>query len=131
MIKRFDCGVYPRLLWVASSDCAKAIRRKFTYRDGSEVDDLDDENVGTCVTVTERKTGRYGYLLVFSNDCDMSTVVHESNHAALHILKDVGAGRHIASDQEPFCYLSDWVFRCAEPIAREIMNKKKDSDEKD
>lgn len=108
----YEIGVYPRRLWVVIGDDMNEIKKTFTYQNGDEID-LSNEidlSLAMTISVTHKKTGKFGCLVWFSDTSEMSAdiVAHESVHAALSVFNAVQC--YVTYDnQEPFAYLVSWM----------------------
>lgn len=64
---------------------------------------VDIRNAGVCLKTTHPKTGVPLYVVGWFDKCTR-TLVHETTHAALFVLEDVGISP-TDSRGEPLCYL--------------------------
>lgn len=112
-IHEFDCGIYPRLLWVAVGVPYAVIKDMF--EDVAEM----EENADSQVDHTRRTKPdvKGGVLIRFENRRAMTqaNITHESMHAAMEIFHYVGAYPD-PKNQEPFAYLCGWIANCINDV---------------
>ena len=111
----FDCNIYPRMLWVATSfgELKQFVR---SYDDGTEetLDKIDDNNAAAITDhIFMPSIDRGGVIIRFRSKKDMTpdVVAHEATHAAIMIFDYCGC-RISPDNQEPFAYLVGWIVEC-------------------
>ena len=121
-VHEFDPQIYPRKLWVVKGGDVDSLKDMFTQTDGKE---LDFKEVSQCLAITcnvmmkdERRL--LGELIYFTSAKQMNAenISHESAHAAMDILGDIGAEVDI-ENQEPFAYLAGWIADCIDQVKRD------------
>jgi hypothetical protein len=100
----FDIDVYQKKLHVFwnKEDYLKVSSYTLGYEDSVE------DTVG-CVQALDNQDGGTQYLIgIFDNN--LATLAHESVHVAMNLCNDLGI-KVDTDNQEPFCYLVDYIFR--------------------
>lgn len=111
MIKEFEINPYPRKLWIAVGENFDIIKSKFHFNDSQDKDftqqiiETDYDGIVFDVTKNDYK----GYLVFLINSHDL-VLVHEASHVVLSIYADCGMVLDPDMDQEPFCYLVEYIF---------------------
>lgn len=104
----YDCGIYPRKLWVhIGYDLKDVISACF---EGVEPPGKEDYN-GVSYDEATRKTDRLlGVLVSFHarKDMTMDIIAHESSH----VVDAIEAAMGITHGDEPSAYLFGWVASC-------------------
>ena len=118
VIDKYDPQIYPRLLWVSKNVTISDIRKNFTQRDGSEIEDSWDPVDGTfTIYVKDRETDKYGCLVNLADWAlkDKSKLIeyvaHEAEHVKISVFNDVGLITNFDS-QEADAYLTGWIAQC-------------------
>jgi hypothetical protein len=111
MLYRFDPQIYPRRLWI---QVGKEIPEGFS--DVAEFGKSCDAQIDCCHDDVNNKGG---VLLRFEDleAMSLSTITHESVHAAIDILAYCDV-RLDPNNQEPICYLAGWVTKCCEEVLK-------------
>lgn len=113
----FENEIYPRLLWIVFDD-EDVVKAHFEGTDGEEIDDEAFEGAfASCLSVKQKRDGRKGVVIHYSKlliseggSQIVSTISHESVHAANIIMREIGVNYTIYED-EHFAYLVGWVAR--------------------
>ena len=119
-IHEFVCGIYPRRLWVTYDATPAALNDMFPegQSDGLPFPKMDDACDACVVTCRRMKPDiKGGVLIRFENKKAMTlpVIVHESGHAAMEIFKYCDI-KMAFENQEPFCYLQQWIAHCCEQV---------------
>ena len=128
MLKEFNCEIYPRKLWVATS--WEDVEDKFTTYGEYEFKKSEDAYATTYPQVLRKATGKYGILIVFY-DCDklgdskmVEHIAHESLHTANAIFNELGVEYSLIHDEHA-AYMVGWVAKCCwKVLQKEIYNNK-------
>ena len=109
MIYEYDCGIYPRKLWVSIGVSNEEINEFFTGCD--YIPPMEDNYYAETRVVNKGKLG--GYLIRFPNKKEVTpeNVAHEAGHVAIRMFNVIESEISITTS-EPFCYLLDWVVSC-------------------
>lgn len=110
-------GAYPRKIWVTFNPPAEVIDDLFeadtNYFEKFDSDLFDKDTDAFCAPVINKKTGKYGAVLVFkSKACSPSVMAHEAVHAANYICDELGIYRPGYKGDEHYAYLVDWIVDC-------------------
>lgn len=109
MIHEFDPLIYPRKLWVAKSTDILSDRFE-------GLSDWDDNSYAMVNNVYDKVHGKGGILVRFAEGgLTVSTIAHESSHAAMDIFSYIGATVDL-DNQEPYSYLVGWIASCLEQV---------------
>ena len=127
MLKEFNCEIYPRKLWVATS--WEDVKDKFTSYGAYKFEKSEYAYATTYPDIVRKATGKYGVLIVFY-DCDklggskiVEHIAHESLHAVNAIFNDLDIGYSL-TDHEHVAYMVGWVAKCCwKVLQNEIYNK--------
>ena len=128
MLKEFNCEIYPRKLWVATS--WEDVKDKFTTYGEYEFEKSEDAYATTYPQVLRKATGKYGILIVFY-DCDklggskmVEHIAHESLHTANAFFNELGVEYSLIHDEHA-AYMVGWVAKCCwKVLQKEIYNNK-------
>ena len=128
MLKEFNCEIYPRKLWVATS--WEDVKDKFTTYGEYEFKKSEDAYATTYPQVLRKAIGKHGILIVFY-DCDklggskiVEHIAHESLHAANAIFNELGVEYSLIHDEHA-AYMVGWVAKCCwKVLQKEIYNNK-------
>lgn len=128
VIDKYDMSIYPLRLWVATG-WDESIPGRFVCSDGSEIENAEDRYAATTYDVKERRTGRYGVLIVFRElDDDLggsvlvSYVAHESLHATSFVSQALGIKADWLND-EPLAYMIGWISGCCWKTLQKVIYK--------
>ena len=128
-IKEFDNEIYPRQLWIVYDD-KELVKKSFESSDGEAIDDdAFSDAWATCLPVTRKSGGMKGVVIHFSKllaeeggSQMVSTITHESVHAANMIFREVGCN-YTKYEDEHFAYLCGWIARKSWQVLQEIIYK--------
>lgn len=110
MIVEYDLIPYPRKLWIVKDEDFDKIKTKFSILD-SDIEDINeeiDEYNGFVLTCCKNKYK--GYLVFLNKEYDNQVLVHEALHVSLTLFADCGIEISPNMDQEPLCYLTEYIF---------------------
>lgn len=119
-IHEFKCSIYPRRLWITYNATPAALNDMFPegQSDGTPFTKMDDTCDACVVTCRRFKPDiKGGVLIRFESKKAMTlpVIAHEIGHATMEILKYCDC-RVNMDDQEPFCYLQQWIADCCEQV---------------
>lgn len=127
MLKEFNCEIYPRKLWVATS--WEDVKDKFTTYGEYKFEKSEDTYATTYPQVLRKATGKYGILIVFY-DCDklggskmVEHIAHESLHTANAIFNELGVEYSLIHDEHA-AYMVGWVAKCCWKVLQKEVYKK-------
>lgn len=116
MIIEHKINPYPRIMWVAVGEDFDKIKSEFqfVYEDDSKM--TNKKIVDECDAVVFRvsKDNKAGFLVFIVTDDSNRTFVHEALHVALHIYEDCNMDLRPGMDQEPLCYLDEYIYSLME-----------------
>lgn len=115
-IHEFECGIYPRNLWITVGAPIDVLRDFF----GKDLPEMDKDAAADVTLVhADKPKPRGGVLIRFENrkELNAENICHEAGHAALEIFHYCGAGINY-DNQEPFCYLMGWIARMCDKVRR-------------
>lgn len=112
MIKEYKLSPYPRRLWIVKNENFNEIKKDFQFKYKNEEELSNDyiQNNYQAIVFLVSKDSYYGYLVFCTDDCDENTLVHEAGHVVLHLYEDCGMDLKEGMDQEPFCYMLEYIF---------------------
>ena len=128
MLKEFNCEIYPRKLWIATS--WEEVKDKFTTYGEYEFEKSEDAYATTYPQILRKAAGKHGILIVFY-DCDklggskiVEHIAHESLHTANAIFNELGVEYSLIHDEHA-AYMVGWVAKCCwKVLQKEIYNNK-------
>lgn len=112
MITEHRLNPYPRIMWVAVGEDFDKIKSEFQfmYEADSEITNkkiVDDYN---AIVFRVSKNNQAGFLVFIVDNDSNRTLVHEALHVALHIYEDCDMDLRPGMDQEPLCYLDEYIY---------------------
>lgn len=116
MITEHRINPYPRVMWVAVGEDFDKIKSEFQFMYESDfkmtnkkiVDEYD------AIFFQVSKDSKAGFLVFIVTDDSNRTLVHEALHVALHIYEDCDMDLRPGMDQEPLCYLDEYIYSLME-----------------
>ena len=112
MITEHRINPYPRTMWVAVGEDFDKIKSEFqfVYESDSEMtnEKINDEFEALVFRVS--KDNKTGFLVFIVTDDSNRTLVHEALHVSLHIYEDCNMEIKPGMDQEPLCYLTEYIY---------------------
>lgn len=116
MVTEHRINPYPRTMWVAVGEDFDKIKSEFQFMYESDTkmtnEKINDEFDALVFRVS--KNSLAGFLVfVVTNDSNR-TLVHEALHVALHIYEDCDMEIKPGMDQEPLCYLTEYIYSLLE-----------------
>ncbi len=128
-VSEFDCEIYPRQLWIVYED-KDLVKTSFESSEGSPIDDdAFSEAYATCLSVVRKSDGCRGVLIHYTKrltddgGCQVvSTISHESVHAANMMMREIGVN-YTKYEDEHFAYLVGWVARKSWQVLQKIIYK--------
>lgn len=116
MITEHRINPYPRTMWVAVGEDFDKIKSEFQFRYESDskmtnkeiYDELD------ALVFTVSKNSLAGFLVFIVTNDSNRTLIHEALHVALHIYEDCDMEIKPGMDQEPLCYLTEYIYSLLE-----------------
>ena len=116
MIAEHRINPYPRTMWVAVGEDFDKIKSEFQfmYESSSEMtnEKINDEFDALVFRVS--KNDLAGFLVFIVTNNSNRTLVHEALHVALHIYEDCDMEIKPEMDQEPLCYLTEYIYSLLE-----------------
>lgn len=112
MIKEYKLSPYPKRMWIAKDENFDNIKKDFSfkYEEDEQLNNETIQNDYAAIVFSVAKDNYYGYLVFCTNDCDENTLVHEAGHVVLHLYEDCNMILKENMDQEPFCYMLEYIF---------------------
>ena len=126
MLQEFNCNIYPRKLWIATS--WKDVKDKFVPYADYAFDEHEKTDGVTYPQVERMKTKKYGVLIVFNFDegvggSEMVEVIaHESLHAANAIFSELGIEYSLTHDEHA-AYMVGWIAKCCWKVLQKEVYK--------
>lgn len=116
MITEHRINPYPRTMWIAVGEDFDKIKSKFqfVYESASEMTNKKIVDGYDAIVFRVSKDNRAGFLVFIVNDDSNRTFVHEALHVALHIYEDCDMDLRPGMDQEPLCYLDEYIYSLIE-----------------
>lgn len=126
MLKEFNCEIYPRKLWIATS--WEDVKDNFaTYADYA-FERHEKADATTYPRVERKKTKEYGVLIVFDFDKGIGgskmveIVAHESLHAVNAIFDELGVEYGLTHDEHA-AYMVGWIAKCCWKVLQKEIYK--------
>lgn len=116
MIVEHRINPYPRTMWVAVGEDFDKIKSEFqfVYESDSEMTNKKIVDEYNAIVFRVYKNNKAGFLVFIVTDDSNRTFVHEALHVALHIYEDCNMDLRPGMDQEPLCYLDDYIYSLME-----------------
>ena len=108
-IHEFDPLIYPRKIWVAVGVPTSVLNETL-----EGIGDMDESTDAMVVCTSRTKPDIKGGILIrfdSAKSMTVSTITHESTHAAMCIFDYIGAKVDL-NNQETFSYLCGWIAKC-------------------
>lgn len=120
MIVEHRINPYPRIMWVAVGEDFDKIKSEFQFVYESDSEMTNKKIVDECDAIIFRvsKDNKAGFLVFIVTDDSNRTFVHEALHVALHIYEDCDMDLRPGMDQEPLCYLDEYIYSLIEADVR-------------
>lgn len=115
MIIEHKLNPYPRRMWVVKDENFDDIKKDFKLSPEDEEltnDEIEEDcnaMVFECI-----KDGYHGFMVFIASNCEKGTLVHEAIHVAFHVYEDCAMKLEPGMDQEPFCYLAEYIYKLLE-----------------
>lgn len=112
MIIEHDLLIYPRRIWVVKDESFDHIKKDFSLREEDEkmTDEEIEENWDAFV-ISCQKNKYHGFMVFINGDCEDKTLVHEALHVALNVYEECSITLEAGMDQEPLCYLVEYIYK--------------------
>jgi hypothetical protein len=116
MIIEHKINPYPRTMWVAVGEDFDKIKSEFqfVYESDSEMTNKKIVDEYDAIVFRVYKDNKVGFLVFIVTDDSNRTFVHEALHVALHIYEDCDMDLRPGMDQEPLCYLDEYIYSLIE-----------------
>lgn len=116
MIVEHRINPYPRTMWVAVGEDFDKIKSEFqfVYESDSEMTNKKIVDEYDAIVFRVSKDNKAGFLVFIVTDDSNRTFVHEALHVALHIYEDCDMDLRPGMDQEPLCYLDEYIYSLIE-----------------
>ena len=116
MIVEHRINPYPRIMWVAVGEDFDKIKSEFqfVYKSDSEMTSKKIVDEYDAIVFRVSKDNKAGFLVFIVTDDSNRTFVHEALHVTLHIYEDCDMDLRPGMDQEPLCYLDEYIYSLIE-----------------
>lgn len=116
MMVEHKINPYPRKMWVAVGEDFDKIKSEFqfVYKLDSEMTNKKIVDEYDAIVFQVSKDNKAGFLVFIVTDDSNRTFVHEALHVALHIYEDCNMDLRPGMDQEPLCYLDEYIYSLIE-----------------
>lgn len=116
MIVEHKINPYPRTMWVVVGEDFDKIKSEFqfVYESDSEMTNKKIVDEYDAIVFRVSKNNLAGFLVFIVTDNSNRTLVHEALHVALHIYEDCDMEIKPGMDQEPLCYLTEYIYSLIE-----------------
>ena len=116
MITERRINPYPRTMWIAVGEDFDKIKSEFqfTYESDSKMTNKEIYDEFDALVFRVSKNNLAGFLVFIVTNNSNRTLVHESLHVALHIYEDCDMEIKPGMDQEPLCYLTEYIYSLLE-----------------
>lgn len=116
MIVEHKIDPYPRVMWTAIGEDFDKIKSEFQFMYESDTqipgEKILEEYDAVVFRVTKDTIA--GFLVFIVTSDSNRTLVHEALHVALHIYEDCDMEIKPGMDQEPLCYLTEYIYSLLE-----------------
>ena len=134
MLQEFNCEIYPRKLWVATS--WDEVKDKFVCHknDDKPIEKYEDGDAYTYQYVMHKKSKKCGVLILFDLEGEIlgseivDRIAHESLHATNSIFDELNIVYDLVNDEHA-AYLVGWVARCCWKVLQKEIYKNRTNDE--
>lgn len=109
----FKCNIYPEVLWIAIGSCKEESKLHLRDEFPNEIADFGSVYWADC----EEDVGTYINFFGLKS-VNIEGVTHASIHAAMLIFRHCGITPD-NNNQEPLCYLAEWVAKCCKEVLNE------------
>ena len=116
MIVEHIINPYPRRMWIAVGENFDRIKSefRFIYNSDSEMTNKELNNEYDASVFQVLKNNLAGFLVFIVTTDSNRVLVHEALHVALHIYEDCDMEIKPGMDQEPLCYLTEYIYSLLE-----------------
>lgn len=116
MIAEHRINPYPRTMWIAVGEDFDKIKSEFqfVYESDSEITNEKIVDEYDAMVFRVSKNNKTGFLVFIVTDDSNRVLVHEALHVALHIYEDCDMDLRPGMDQEPLCYLNEYIYSLIE-----------------
>lgn len=116
MIIEHKINPYPRTMWVAVGEDFDKIKSEFqfVYESDSKMTNKKIVDEYDAIVFRVSKNNLAGFLVFIVTDNSNRTLVHEALHVALYIYEDCDMDLRPGMDQEPLCYLDEYIYSLIE-----------------
>lgn len=116
MIVEHRINPYPRTMWVAVGEDFDKIKSEFqfVYESDSEMTNKKIVDEYDAIVFRVSKDNKVGFLVFIVTDDSNRIFVHEALHVSLHIYEDCDMDLRPGMDQEPLCYLDEYIYSLME-----------------
>lgn len=116
MVIEHKINPYPRTMWVVIGEDFDKIKSEFEFAYESDLEMTDKKIVEECDAIVfgVYKGDKSGFLVFIVTKDSNRILVHEALHIALHVYEDCGMDLRPGMDQEPLCYLTEYIYSLIE-----------------
>lgn len=116
MIVEHIINPYPRRMWIAVGENFDKIKSefRFIYKSDSEMTNEELNNEYDASVFRVLKGNLAGFLVFLVTTDSNRALVHEALHVALYIYEDCDMEISPEMDQEPLCYLTEYIYSLIE-----------------
>lgn len=116
MITEHRINPYPRIMWIAVGEDFDKIKSEFqfAYELDSKMTNKELDNEFDALVFKVSKNSLAGFLVFVINNNSNKILVHEALHVSLHIYEDCDMEIKPGMDQEPLCYLTEYIYSLLE-----------------
>lgn len=116
MIVEHKINPYPRTMWVVVGEDFDKIKSEFqfVYESDSKMTNKKIVDEYDAIVFRVSKNNLAGFLVFIVTDNSNRTLVHEALHVALYIYEDCDMDLRPGMDQEPLCYLDEYIYSLIE-----------------
>ena len=114
MIIEHKIEPYPRRMWVAIGEDFDKIKSEFQFEYDPEMTNKKIVNEYDAIVFRVSKDNKAGFLVFIVTKDSSRVLVHEALHVTLYIYKDCGMDIRPGMDQEPLCYLNEYIYSLLE-----------------
>lgn len=103
-------------MWIAVGEDFDKIKSEFqfAYESDSKMTNKEIDNEFDALVFKVSKNSLAGFLVFIVTNNSNRTLVHEALHVALHIYEDCDMEIKPGMDQEPLCYLTEYIYSLLE-----------------
>lgn len=130
MIAEHRINPYPKTMWIAVGEDFDKIKSEFQFMYESDTK-MTNEKINyefDALVFRVSKNDLAGFLVFIVTNNSNRTLVHEALHVALYIYEDCDMEIKPGMDQEPLCYLTEYIYSLLEDTVSKYNSEMKQNE---